>query len=79
MEVNLEMNQTQPEDDLPICPKCGNVMKLVDLRSEFDEAAIQYTDEDIPYEIVCCGLRLYIKNDEEARRVVESLKQFHRT
>lgn len=73
------MTETHPEDDLPICPQCRNVMQIVDLRSKFDEAGIQYSDEDLPCEIVCCGRRLYITNDEEARRVVEALKQFHQT
>ena len=71
------MSEKPPEDDLPICPECGNVMQLLDLRPDFDNAGIHYSDNDLPYEIVCCGLRLYITNDSEARRVVELLKQYY--
>ncbi len=65
------------ESELPLCVVCENVIGLVDLRPGFDQAGIYYSEEDLPYKMVCCDRQLRISNDEKRKRAIMALKKYH--
>jgi hypothetical protein len=66
---------------MPICPVCGNPMKLEDMREKLEKTLglIYPEDDDAGYVIKCCGYRLLMENKEERREAVRLLKSYHQS
>lgn len=69
------MMKDKPE--LPLCPKCGKVMKLVDLRRLAAARGSLLPPFKDPYTIECCDRQLLISDNEEWREVIRMLKVYH--
>lgn len=65
--------------ELPLCYKCGKVMKLVSLRRWATEHGKHYPWPDDSYTIECCDRQLLISDNEERREVIRLLKEYHKT
>jgi hypothetical protein len=64
--------------ELPFCPICGNPMQLRDFQEIVrQQLGIIYTEDDAPYEIVCCEQVLRISNENVRKQTIQLLKEFH--
>jgi hypothetical protein len=52
---------------IPMCPRCGRPMKLVDLGPDCP------TEKD-RWSFVCCGLQLHIEDDDVRRTIVTKIR-----
>lgn len=69
---------TMKKPVLPLCPTCGKVMNLVDLRRlAASRGSIPPPFED-PFTIECCDRQLIISDNEEWREVIRLLKEYHK-
>jgi hypothetical protein len=59
---------------LPLCSKCGQPLKLVDVVPLGKAVGLKFTNDESRYILQCCGLETVIDDDEEYARAVETLK-----
>ena len=70
-----------PEPAMPLCPICGNVMKLADCGEGLAKYLGLVYGEDDParYEIKCCGYVLRIENEAERREAFRLLRLYRQS
>jgi hypothetical protein len=69
------------KEELPICPKCGGVLKLEDMRQRRAAATqrfgLVYPPDPYPYRMVCCELVLRVEDEGTRWQLVRMLKEYH--
>jgi len=66
------------DPDMPLCPECGQPMQLKDIRELVaQQLGIVYEEKDAPYQIICCGRRLSIRDEANRQKAIRLLKEYH--
>ncbi len=76
MSIGPERDQNpQPSQaSAPLCSKCGQPLKLVDVLALGKAVGLEFPDDQSRYLLKCCGYEVVIEDDEEYARAVEALK-----